>query len=146
MPSLASGIEVGDSSVYLVQVAATTDIVEYDVAQFIRAVIVTFAILALALANIRTDWQLRRSAAVSPRWFFLELCLDVGVLTLLLYFAGGSANPFVSLYLIPLTIAMAGATLAGTYLLAPTNGLASIGVVWLATQAIGGIVSYYELR
>ncbi|QWT47302.1 HAMP domain-containing histidine kinase [Azospira inquinata] len=65
------------------------------------------AILALALANLRTDWQLRRSAGVSPRWFFLELCLDVGVLTLLLYFAGGSANPFVSLYLIPLTIAAA---------------------------------------
>ena len=51
-------IEVGDAGIYLVQVAATTDIVEYDVANFIRALIATFAILALALAAT-TFFQVR---------------------------------------------------------------------------------------
>ena len=44
-------IEVGDSSIYLVQVAATTESVEYDVSQFRAALITTFAILAFALAG-----------------------------------------------------------------------------------------------
>lgn len=35
---------------------------------------------------------------------FIELLADVAVLTGLLYLSGGSSNPFVSLYLLPLTI------------------------------------------
>jgi two-component system, sensor histidine kinase RegB len=38
---------------------------------------------------------------------FFELLADVGCLTALLYLSGGSTNPFVSLYLLPLTIAAA---------------------------------------
>lgn len=48
--------------------------------------------------------------------------------------------------LIPLTIGMAATTLVGTYLLAPQSGLISIGLVWLAAQVVGGVVSYYQLR
>ena len=44
-------IEVGDSSIYLVQVAATNESVDYDTAQFRVALMTTFAILALALAG-----------------------------------------------------------------------------------------------
>ncbi len=44
-------IEVADSAVYLVQVAATTVDVEYDISQFRTALVTTFAILALALAG-----------------------------------------------------------------------------------------------
>jgi two-component system sensor histidine kinase RegB len=38
---------------------------------------------------------------------FLQLSVDVLVLTVLLYYGGGSTNPFVSLYLLPLVIAAA---------------------------------------
>ena len=44
-------IEVGDSGVYLVQVAATTGDVEYEISQFRAALITTFVTLALALAG-----------------------------------------------------------------------------------------------
>jgi two-component system sensor histidine kinase RegB len=38
---------------------------------------------------------------------FAHLAIDAGILGLLLYFAGGSANPFVSLFLLPPTLAAA---------------------------------------
>jgi signal transduction histidine kinase len=44
-------IDVGDSGIYLVQVAATTEEVEYQIWQFELALTVTFAILAVALAG-----------------------------------------------------------------------------------------------
>ena len=44
-------IVVADSSVYLVQVAATTVDVEYDISQFRVALLTTFGLLALALAG-----------------------------------------------------------------------------------------------
>ena len=44
-------IDVGDSGIYLVQVAATTDEVEYQIWQFELALTLTFAILAIALAG-----------------------------------------------------------------------------------------------
>jgi signal transduction histidine kinase len=44
-------IEVGDSGVYLVQVAATTINVEYDISQFRAALVTTFTLLAVALAG-----------------------------------------------------------------------------------------------
>ena len=44
-------IEVADSAVYLVQVAATTVDVEYDISQFRVALLTTFGLLALALAG-----------------------------------------------------------------------------------------------
>jgi hypothetical protein len=44
---------------------------------------------------------------------FAQLCVDVLALSVLLYYSGGSTNPFVSLYLLPLVIA--AATLPGHY-------------------------------
>jgi two-component system sensor histidine kinase RegB len=41
---------------------------------------------------------------------FLELLADVAALTALLYLSGGSTNPFVSLYLLPLIIAATALT------------------------------------
>ncbi|HCZ13592.1 MAG TPA: sensor histidine kinase, partial [Candidatus Accumulibacter sp.] len=38
---------------------------------------------------------------------FAHLTFDAAILGLLLYFAGGSANPFVSLFLLPPTLAAA---------------------------------------
>jgi two-component system sensor histidine kinase RegB len=45
---------------------------------------------------------LRQNAVVGDAEFFFELLADVASLTALLYLSGGSTNPFVSLYLLPL--------------------------------------------
>lgn len=70
-------------------------------------------VFSLAVINILSVFRLRSSSPVSNPELFAQLCVDVLALTLLLYFGGGSTNPFVSLYLLPLVIA--AATLPGRY-------------------------------
>ncbi|MGA7751138.1 MAG: ATP-binding protein [Gallionella sp.] len=73
-------------------------------------------IAALAAINLFTWLRLRNAAPVSSPELFAQLGVDVIALTVLLYYSGGSTNPFVSLYLLPLVIA--AATLPGRYTLA----------------------------
>ncbi len=61
----------------------------------------------LILVNVLTWWRLSLDIPVGNLELFLQLALDVLVLTVLLYYGGGSTNPFVSLYLLPLVIAAA---------------------------------------
>jgi two-component system sensor histidine kinase RegB len=70
-------------------------------------------ILSLAGVNLFTWLRLRHDRPVSNPELFTQLCADVLALTLLLYYGGGSTNPFISLYLLPLVIA--AATLPGRY-------------------------------
>ena len=63
-------------------------------------------IAAFVVLNVLTWWRLRLHHAVMESELFGHLLLDVAVLTGLLYLTGGSANPFVSLLLLPLTIAV----------------------------------------
>jgi two-component system sensor histidine kinase RegB len=65
------------------------------------------AIASLGAINIFTLLRLRNDSPVSNPELFVQLSIDVIVLTILLYFSGGSTNPFVSLYLLPLVIAAA---------------------------------------
>jgi two-component system sensor histidine kinase RegB len=51
--------------------------------------------------------RLRSSSPVSNPELFTQLSVDVIALTILLYYGGGSTNPFISLYLLPLVIAAA---------------------------------------
>ncbi|NWF36466.1 HAMP domain-containing histidine kinase [Mariprofundus sp. KV] len=51
--------------------------------------------------------RLRKTPSASANEFFLHLVVDVLALAGLLYFAGGSSNPFVSLFLLPLVIVAA---------------------------------------
>jgi two-component system sensor histidine kinase RegB len=67
----------------------------------------------LALFNGITWLRLRIGGPVGHGEFFAQLCADVVALTALLYLSGGPTNPFVSLYLLPLTIA--AAALPGAY-------------------------------
>lgn len=60
----------------------------------------------LGLVNLGTAWRLRRPWPVSDPELLAQLGADVLLLTLALYFSGGATNPFVSLYLLPLTIAV----------------------------------------
>lgn len=77
-------------------------------------------IATLAAINLLTFLRLRSSHPVTNLELFAQLAVDVFVLSLLLYYAGGSANPFVSLYLLPLVIA--AATLPARY----TWGMAAL--------------------
>ena len=65
------------------------------------------AIAFLALLNVLSWWRLSLDYPVSNTELLLQLVADVGVLTVLLFCGGGSTNPFVSLYLLPLVIAAA---------------------------------------
>ncbi len=49
----------------------------------------------------------RGRGEISERAYFGQLILDVAFLSLLLYFSGGYTNPLISLYLLPLIIAIA---------------------------------------
>ena len=61
----------------------------------------------LALVNALTWWRLARDYPVGHLELFVQLTLDVAALSVLLYYAGGSTNPFISLYLLPLVLAAA---------------------------------------
>ncbi|MBB3229969.1 ATP-binding protein [Halomonas stenophila] len=64
-------------------------------------------ILVMGLINVGTWWRLGRPRAVTHREYLSHLLADVGGLTLLFYFTGGSTNPFINYYLVPVTIAAA---------------------------------------
>lgn len=64
------------------------------------------AVLIAFLALIAlTEWRRLRPWPVLDWEMLLQLCLDVLLISVLLYFTGGAGNPFVSLYLLPVTIA-----------------------------------------
>ena len=54
--------------------------------------------------SILTLLRLRLQMAVSDVELFIQLTFEVGVLTALLYFSGGSTNPFAPFFLLPLTL------------------------------------------
>ena len=70
-------------------------------------------VAALACLNLLSWLRLRNRTVVSNPELFAQLSVDVIVLTILLYYGGGSTNPFVSIYLLPLVIA--AATLPSRY-------------------------------
>lgn len=72
----------------------------------------------LALANLLTWWRLYQPWPVTDVELAGHLFVDIGVLTALLYFSGGSTNPFITLYLLPLSIAAAILPLTYTWAVA----------------------------
>ncbi len=85
----------------------------------------------VALLNGLTWWRLSLDYPVGNLELFLQLFADVAALTVLLYYAGGSTNPFVSIYLLPLVIA--AATLPRRYtwgMAALTLACYSLLMVW----------------
>jgi len=64
-------------------------------------------IAVYAVFNLSVWFRLGKGSAASANEFFLHLVIDVLALAALLYFSGGSSNPFVSLFLLPLVIAAA---------------------------------------
>lgn len=64
-------------------------------------------VAVLATINLLSALRLRNNLPVTHAELFAQLSVDVIALSVLLYYSGGSTNPFVSLYLLPLVIAAA---------------------------------------
>lgn len=62
-------------------------------------------VVILIFINSLTWYRLHQNWPVTNLEFFLQLLVDVLALTALLYFSGGSTNPMISFYLLPLIIA-----------------------------------------
>jgi len=61
-------------------------------------------IAAYSACNLLAWIRLQKGISTSQLEFFLQLGIDVLMLAVLFYFSGGSSNPFVSLFLLPLVI------------------------------------------
>ncbi|RUR27287.1 HAMP domain-containing histidine kinase [Vreelandella andesensis] len=68
---------------------------------------VVSVVIAMGILNIVTWWRLGRPKAVNHLEYLAHLLADIAGLTLLFYFSGGSTNPFITYYLVPVTIAAA---------------------------------------
>jgi two-component system sensor histidine kinase RegB len=73
-----------------------------DITVATSSIVVVLSLLALYTSLC---WfRLQQSWPVTEQEFFVHICSDIGFLTALLYFSGGATNPFVSYFLIPLSI------------------------------------------
>ncbi|SHL92408.1 ATP-binding protein [Vreelandella subglaciescola] len=68
---------------------------------------VVSVVIAMGALNIATWWRLGRPRDVEHTEYLLHLLADIAGLTLLFYFTGGATNPFITYYLVPVTIAAA---------------------------------------
>lgn len=90
-----------------------------------------FAIVGLLAAfNLFAHRRLAHPASVTHMELFSHLCVDVSALTVLLFFGGGSANPFVSLYLPAIAIAAALLPARYAWLLAAISAAAYSSLVF----------------
>lgn len=66
------------------------------------------ALLSTSLAITALSWwRLGQHWPVTDQEYLLHILVDIGLLTAILYFSGGATNPFVSYYLVPLSISAA---------------------------------------
>lgn len=87
---------------------------------------VSATLLAFNLA-LHLWW--RGGGQSGPRLLMAQLLVDMAALTALLYLAGGPANPFVSLYLVPVAIAAVGLDLLPVLALAALSALLYTGLM-----------------
>ncbi len=78
-------------------------------------------IAAMTAVNFLTWWRMQRPWPVGEIELFSHLALDVVALTALLYFSGGSTNPFVILYLLPLALTAAALPAAYAWAMAAVS-------------------------
>lgn len=96
----------------------------------------------LALAAMFTWWRTRQPWPVTEAELAGHLLFDIGVLTGLLYFSGGSTNPFVTLYLIPLSIAAAMLPMIYTWVVAGATLVCYTGLLFLHLPLLQGPGSF----
>lgn len=88
---------------------------------------------SLAFINLLTWLRLKSTHDCEEGEFVFQLLLDIGALTAVLYFTGGATNPFVGLFLLPLTIA---ATILRPYFTWLLAAITVIAYSWLMTHFI----------
>ena len=93
-------------------------LVSYDLDTRAMLLPAGLVIAVWSLLNVVSWRWLGAAREVSHREFFCQLLLDAGAITVLLYFTGGSTNPFTLLYLLPLTVAAAVLPARYTWMLA----------------------------
>lgn len=64
------------------------------------------AIAALGLFNVYATWRVRQEAEARPAEIFGHLLVDIAVLTWLIFWSGGTENPFSSLFLLPIALSV----------------------------------------
>ncbi|GLR65255.1 ATP-binding protein [Marinospirillum insulare] len=90
-----------------------------EVLNFQLQVVAVFSvILAMALVNLLTWWRLSWPGPVTDTEYLLHLLADLLGLSLLFYFTGGANNPFISYFLVPLTISAATLPWRSTWIIA----------------------------
>jgi len=93
-----------------------------------------FGAAALMIAlNAFSWWRLSRRSSTSNLELLLQLLLDMAILTGLFYATGGYTNPFVWMYLLPLTIAAVALPWRHTWLIA-----------LLAVACYSGLMFWYQ--
>ena len=90
-------------------------------------VLAIYASISVATAN-----RSRFKITITNKEFFIHLLVDIIFFSILLYFSGGASNPFISYYLIPISIAAISLPRAYT---------ASIGLIALMGYSI--LLNYY---
>jgi two-component system sensor histidine kinase RegB len=90
---------------------------------------IAITICALAVWNIVSYPALRTNRRVSQAEIALHLVVDITAFTSLVYFTGGSTNPFVSLYLLPISLAAASLPAAYAWGIGAICGL-GYSLVW----------------
>jgi two-component system sensor histidine kinase RegB len=86
---------------------ATLALVHYLLEMTLPLLPMLISIGVLATFNLLSWVRLHAARPVANAELFIQLSIDVLALSALLYYAGGSTNPFISLYLLPLVIAAA---------------------------------------
>lgn len=64
-------------------------------------------LILLGIFTFASWFWAKQKTAISDKFVFLQLLVDIFTLTMLLYLTGGSSNPFVSLFMLPVTFAAA---------------------------------------
>ena len=95
---------------------------------------------SLVLLNVLTWWRLSLDYPVGNLELFAQLSADVLALTVLLYFGGGSTNPLVSLYLLPIVLSAATLPRRLTWgMAALTLACYSMLMVWYVPLPTGNV-------
>ncbi len=76
------------------------------------------AIAALGLFSLFAWWRLIKTTQTSQRELVMQLLGDIAALSLLFYFSGGYSNPFIWMYLLPITVAAVALRAAYAWLIA----------------------------
>ncbi len=100
----------------VIGVASTAAITLFDIS--LNPAVIISTLLLLLLLNGFTWWRLKRPDPVSHQEMLTQLLMDMAILTGLFYATGGYTNPFVWMYLLPLTVAAVALPWRHTWLVA----------------------------